>query len=301
MIQKLKCLFFLLVFIVFSEANGQVFEESDQCDLIVFSYNRPMQLFALLESLEQLATNIHRIAIVCRMDSYYEEGYKIVKEQFPGVHFFQQSNINPKEDFKPIVMELVFGTFGADANYVMFAVDDIIITDELDVREGIHKLQTTGAYGLYYRLGKHVDFCWIQNFHQGVPPLRDVGDDYFAWQFKTGRGDWNYPNTVDLTLYRKADIQNELSVINFTYPNDMEGYWATLGNNTRIGLCYKRAKIINIPANIVSDTKNRSTHSHSAQHLNELFLSGLKIDISQFYHIINNSPHCDYIPQFINR
>lgn len=289
-----RVIFFLLLLISnISEAN--------RCDLIVFSYNRPMQLFALLESLEQLATNIHKVAIVCRMDSNYEEGYKIVKERFPSVHFFQQSNLDPKGDFKPIVMELLFGAFGEDANYVIFAVDDIIVTDELDVREGIDKLQTTGAYGLYYRLGKHIDFCWIQNFHQGVPPLRDVGDDYFTWQFNTGKGDWNYPNTVDLTLYRKSDIQSEFMRNNFTYPNDLEGNWARLANTTRMGLCYKRAKIINIPANIVSIKRNRATHSHSAQQLNELFMKGMKIDISRFYRIVNNSPHCDYIPQFINR
>lgn len=198
-------------------------------------------------------------------------------------------------------MDLLFGTFGEGADYAMFAVDDIIVTDELDVKEGIRKLQETAAYGLYYRLGKHIDFSWIANFYQGIPLLQDVGNDYFVWQFNTGRGDWRYPNTVDLALYRKDQFQKDFQTIDFTYPNELEGYWAVRADINKVGLCYKRAKMVNIPLNIVTQDRNRATHLFSAEELNKFFMQGMKIDINPFYHICNNSPHGDYIPQFVNR
>ena len=33
-----------------------------------------------------------------------------------------------------------------------------------------------------------------------------VYDTIFSWQFKSGEKDWHYPNTVDMTLYRKKDL-----------------------------------------------------------------------------------------------
>lgn len=275
----------------------------DRCDLIVFSYNRPMQLYALLESLEKLAKNIHKIAVLARVDRSYEAGYQIVVQRYPYVHYIRQSETNPRSDFKPLVMDLLFGAFGDDARYVMFAVDDIIVTDDFDVSEGIRKLQQTGAYGLYYRLGRHIDYSWIINRYQGIPPLNEEGDGYFSWQFKTGVAEWAYPNTVDMTMYRKDEIENAFQLLDFTYPNDLEGYWASIRNLEGKGICCHRAKIINIPANAVqTGTCNRiATHPHSSQELNRLFLNGYKIDTDHFYRIVNNSVHVDYALKFVLR
>lgn len=291
--------------VVASEDSRQQFEfpANDQCDLVVFSYNRPMQLFALLESLERLVKNIRKIGVVVRIDPLYEAGYQIVFQRFPYVYYFRQSNTDPKSDFKPIVMDLLFGKFGEGADYSLFAVDDIIITDEFDIHEGIHKLQETGAYGLYYRLGKQIDYSWIINRYQGVPSLCDVGDGYFTWQFKTGIAEWAYPNTVDMTMYYKSEIRKEFELIKFTFPNDLEGDWAQLGNYNKIGICCDRAKIINIPMNaVLAGNGNRAaTHFHSIEELNALFLIGFKIDTEYFYHVLNNSVHGDYEPKFVLR
>lgn len=52
-------------------------QDKDECDLIIFSYNRPMQLFAFLESLEKLTKNIRKIAVIIRIDAPYEEDMKL--------------------------------------------------------------------------------------------------------------------------------------------------------------------------------------------------------------------------------
>lgn len=273
-------------------------DDNDQCDLIIFSYNRPMQLYSLMESLEKRITNVRKIAAICRIEPQYESGYEIVSDRFPNLVIVEQSQDNPKGDFKPLLLDLIFGSFGDGADYILFAVDDIVVTDEFDVKEGIVKLQETGAYGLYYRLAKHIDYCYMLKRHQGVPPLQEVGDGYFTWRFKDGRDDWAYPNTVDLTLYRKADIKEAFFTIDYTYPNDMEGLWHAQADLNKIGLCCTRAKMVNIVLNLCNCAGG---NGYSPAKLNEVFLQGKKIDIDMFYRIQNTSPHAFYTPEFISR
>ncbi len=275
--------------------------EQGVSDLVVFSYNRPMQLFAFLESAKKNVTGFRKIGVIYRADPDFWSGYEEIKYVFPEVQFFRQSNETPKEDFKPLVLETTYGKFGQGADYIAFAVDDIIITDQIDVLHGALKLKETGAYGLFYRLGRHVDYCYMLDQYQGVPNLLEVGGGCLAWQFETAKGDWNYANSVDLVLYAKNDIRKELESIKYTFPNDFEGEWSKFADASKFGLCYERAKMVNIPMNIVSTFRNRAAHTFSADDLNDLFEEGLKIDIAPFYHILNPSAHADIQPQFIPR
>jgi hypothetical protein len=275
--------------------------QAEETDILIFSYNRPLQLYALLESLEKHASGFRKIGVIYRDDPEYESGYRMVKNRFSDISFFQQSKTSPKKDFKPLVMDFTFGDFGKGASYIAYAVDDIIITDEIDFKKGVEKLKQTSAYGLYYRLGRHTDYCYAIDQYQGVPDLVDVSDNYYVWQFSTGKGDWNYPNSVDLVLYKKDDLHDLFTKIKFTFPNDFEGEWAKYADANKIGLCYERAKMVNIPMNIVSTFNNRFINSYSAEELNLMFLKGLKIDIEPFYHIMNRGAHADISPQFIQR
>lgn len=272
-------------------------------DLIAFSYNRPMQLYALLESVKLLAPDFRKQAVIYRSDPDYDAGYAIVQQCFPSVEFFKQCTNNPGPDFKPLLFDLLFGKFGHDAEYVVFAVDDIILTDQIDLCKDLENLQEAQAYALYYRLGSHLNYCYMLNVPQPVPSLTKFENDYFTWNFSEGFGDWGYPNSVDFCLYRKADIKPALESIDFSSPSNLEGNWARLGARNPIGLCCNRAKIVNIPMNIVSQAGwgNRATHSFSTRDLNRYFLEGFKIDISPFYQVMNDSAHVDCIPDFIPR
>jgi glycosyltransferase involved in cell wall biosynthesis len=270
-------------------------------DLVAFSYNRPMQLYALLESLQKHVTGLRKIGIIYREDDSFVSGYDLVKKSFPEVVFFKQSNERPKEDFKPLVLEATFGEFGKGASYIVFAVDDMIITDKIDIQKGIKDLQEAHAYGLYYRLGKHIDYCYTQDYVSGVPELIEVGNGSFAWQFKQGSGDWNYPNSVDLVLYNKNDIKQVVEGMKYTFPNNFEGEWSKHADANKIGLCYERAKMVNVTMNFVTSFRNRATNSYLVEELNQMFLEGLKIDIDSFFHIMNRAPHTDVDPQFVTR
>ena len=121
-----------------------------EVDVIVFSCDRPLQLYAFLESLYLHSTHIHDTSVLYRCSSSaYRAGYENVLNAFPQARFIYQTN--PPHDFKPLFMEAVFEA--GSAEYVVIGVDDIIITDKIDFNECIEALQAANGYAFYLTIG----------------------------------------------------------------------------------------------------------------------------------------------------
>jgi hypothetical protein len=271
-----------------------------KADLVIYSFDRPMQLYAFLESAQHYMCDIGQVVVIYRTSgSNYDASYELVKSSFPCVHYLKQGS-KPQSDFKPLTLQAVFDTPSA---YVVFAVDDIIVKDYIHCADDIQLLEQHNAYGFYYRLGTHLSYCYTMNVTQAVPPLTHVADGIYAWQFAQGQHDWGYPNTVDMTLYRKKDIESFFKHGNYNSPNTLEGRWAGQAGSImkRIGLCYASSKMVNLPLNRVQhDYPNRSMEL-SAQELQTFFEQGLKIDIKPLACVANISAHMEYEPTFIQR
>src|SRR5271154_2417996 len=53
-------------------------------DLIIFSYDRPLQLYAFLESVQRYVTGIGQTSIIYRTSGQdFDAGYQIVQSTFP--------------------------------------------------------------------------------------------------------------------------------------------------------------------------------------------------------------------------
>lgn len=64
-----------------------------QADLIIFSYQRPLQLYALLESVEQRVRALKNIFVIYRADdAAFQAAYVEVKGTFSNVKFYRQEN-----------------------------------------------------------------------------------------------------------------------------------------------------------------------------------------------------------------
>ena len=277
-------------------------QQSKESDIVVFSYDRPMQVLAFLESAEKYVTHVNKIFVVYRAShDGFEEGYQEVKKYYPKVTFFRQSNQNPKKDFKPLSMQAAFSKNLSKARYLLFSTDDIIVKDKIDLSEAISHLQRTGAYGFYFSLGKHVDYCYTMDKYQGIPPLKPEGEGVFSWQFSEGKYDWDYPHSVDMRLYAKKTIESGLRRLKFTNPNELEGQWARHADHSKRGITYATSKTVNIPMNLVNEKyANRHMDAHSPEELLELFMrKRKKIDISVFHQIKNSAAHMEYAPTFV--
>lgn len=269
-----------------------------KADLLAFSYDRPLQLFAFLESVEKHITGLNQISVIYRSSgSKYDAGYAEVGNRFPHVKMIKQSN-KPHEDFKLLVME---SAFNGGSDYLLFAVDDIIVKDRVDLHECIEAMDQTLAYGFYLRLGSHVDYCYMQDRHQGIPELTRLDGSVRAWRFNTGADDWKYPNSVDMSLFKKSRIKGDFEKIHFIHPNAIEDKWWNMADFDEVGLCFEQSKILNIPLNLIHQSQNRNMEYYPVEELQNRFDKGWKMDITPFEKMENRSAHIDYEPTFVPR
>ncbi len=270
-------------------------------DLVVFSFDRPLQLYALLESTHTYIKGLQAIHVIFRAsDKPFEEGYEIVKRAFAKVIFHKQGD-NPRSDFKPLTLKAAFDSPSA---YIVFAVDDIVAKDAIDISECAGALEKHNAYGFYLRLGKNLTQCYSMRREQRCPLLKQENSNIFWWQFNQSQLDWAYPNTVDMTVYRKKDIEKDLRDLSYHTPNILEDMWMRYSRKIMgsRGLCYATSKIVNMPLNRVQhEYKNRAMSEYSSRDLLNKFLSGHKMDIAPLKCVDNKAAHMEYSPTFIMR
>src|SRR6266849_6026071 len=122
MFMKKNILYLLLLLQPITFLLGSI--EKHSADLIIFSFDRPLQLYALLESLQLYATDIRSTTIIYRTSNdRYNNAFKEVAQQFPHIQLFHQQNIS---DFKTLTVRAIEES---TSDYVIFAVDDNIVKD----------------------------------------------------------------------------------------------------------------------------------------------------------------------------
>ena len=277
---------------------------TDNADLVIFSYDRPLQLYAYLESLKKYVSGLKNIFILYHSSNEaFEKAYQEIQKEYTDIIFFNQNNSTAAQDFKPLLLKILFTE--SKSNYVLFGVDDIIVTNFINICECITHMTQEKALGFYLRLGKNITKFYVQsvNFHTS-PPFRTVAPDVFAWQFKDGKYAWKHSTSVDMTIIHKQELEC-LKKIHFRTPNQLEIAWSRnkkKETRNKTGLCYGHSKIVNIPLNIVQEDKTQNNMGFlSTIDLLDLYDQQLKIDISALFAVNNQAPHMEYIPTFIQR
>jgi len=293
-------------FIMFSLYHSILVFSINNSDLVIFSFDRAMQLYALLESTEKYIKGLNDIFVLYRVSNkLHDKSYLEIQKRFKNLNIKMiKQGLKPKSDFK----QLLFGIIkNSKTPGIMFAVDDNIVTDFIDLNDcwlAINSIKDIPIFGFYLRLGKNITYSNVRDiFSSPLPEVNNMANDMFYWSFNSGGIYWKYPNSLDMVLYKKNDILLEIFSLKFSSPNTLEGKWASSFKKTsQFGLCYDHSKVINIPANLVQkDWKNPNMSYFSIQNLLEKFQQGYKIDISKFYKIDNKCPHHEEIYTFIKR
>lgn len=278
------------------------FIHAHKADCIVFSYNRPLQLYAFLESVEKYVADIGDVVVIYRASNKsYVQAYEEVQQAYPRVHFVCQNNAAHKADFKPLVLQCLEQS---TAEYCLFGVDDSMVKDYFSCAQCIELIEREGAYAFYLRLGRHVDSSYPDVCHP-LPASLQEKDGYLMWNFIDGTCNWNCIHNLDLTLYRKEKVLNDFRDLVFSCPNSLEGEWGTsryLPAADARGICFYDSKMVNIPLNQVQECCYVPNMNYlNARELLVLFNRGMKLALEPLYKINNRSPHIDHIPQFIPR
>jgi hypothetical protein len=112
--------------------------EKHQADLVAFSFDRPLQLEAFLRSVTKLVTGISSMYVIYRTSNdEFEQAYHQLIAQYPEVIFEKQGNEEGRR-FKELLLKC---SFESPSDHLMYGVDDIIVTDTVDLSECIKLLE----------------------------------------------------------------------------------------------------------------------------------------------------------------
>ena len=267
--------------------------------IIVFSFNRAIQLDALLTSFQQHWHTARTVVDVIYNTSSdpFQEGYNLLirKWQSDRMRFHKESPsdegysfseiINPRNlihlwhfpklrhprtDFRHLMIDLMNRS---EAHEVMFLTDDSLFTDDVvlppDVFSWINESPRHRQFSL--RLGK--------GMNQPPQGIRQEGS-YIVWNFSDApeeRSNWGYHFSVDAHIYSKEVILYLYKKYIFINPNSLEGYICACIRSRRWlnqGRCFLSPKLLSFPINIVQDFNVNESMNCSPETMNSYFLNG---------------------------
>jgi hypothetical protein len=276
-------------------------ERRDCCCCIIMSKDRPMQLYALLESFEKFVIGIrpqHVFIILKYSNERFAKGYRKVKHRFRDYIFMKE-----KEFFYDIIGIVANPFF----TYSMFCVDDALFYDYVNLAYILPVLNAEPqAIGFSLRLGLNVDYCYMNNSPQNLTNYRKIDEDFIKWVWTSQKFDFAYPLEVSSSIYKTSFLKTILQSVKFNNPNTMELQMdlkkKSFTNSHPLLLGYTKSKCFCNPLNLTQTefmgNRHHNTDEFDIHHLLTRFLNGDKfvIDVPKIH-----SPHQIIKPQFVPR
>jgi hypothetical protein len=245
---------------------------------IVFSKNRAMQLHALLSSYFYYTISPAALKVLYTTDSEdHADSYKILMSDFA----LQPVEFIKEDSFKKQLLAVV-GQIKSDR--IFFMTDDAIFVEDYNLSDVLNFNPLEEIFSL--RLGKDLKFSFAYNKEQILPDFKNeiINNQYFykwTWGDMKSSPDWVYPLSLDGTVFSSSEINIMLKYIGFKNPNSLEANLQLFNNAfiVRNGVCYEKAKYVNIPCNIIqNEFENIYTGTYTISELVNLFLAGKRIN-----------------------
>ncbi|NQV73669.1 hypothetical protein HQ496_11145, partial [bacterium] len=194
--------------------------ETATASCIIFSKDRPMQLHALLQSMELNLHGVDFIRVIYATSSLeFKAAYETVIEVNSAAHLAFTDESNGDLSFSELVTESLdkissYATF--------FLVDDIVFTRQIDIRKVASLASETCIPSL--RLGLNISHSYMTQSKLRTPSMRvrriaqistfsnshHVPCKIYSWNWGSGEGDWGYPLSLDGNLFITRYLQNFL-------------------------------------------------------------------------------------------
>ena len=218
-----------------------VSEESDQrVRLIILSHDRPINLFALLERVEQHVKNLESVVVLYQAsDKVFRKTYERMNDSFKKVTF---KEVVPILLHEALLLELI----NTSADYIMFARDGVMIKEPIHISSCVRMLEQTHAHGFYLSLDHDMTKAVYLSRPLVLPPSTRIDDmeSVYAWKFKDGEYEWRTPFSLSMALYRKKDLFDVFIDASFASCNQfkvaLNSAHFDLGS---VGLFYPQAKV----------------------------------------------------------
>lgn len=254
---------------------------------VIFSKDRPMQLFALLRSYYENVTPPSALIVL-----YNASGKKYEKAYIELANYFIQYDIEfvKEADFKNDLVSIVEKVKNEK---IFFLVDDILFIRKVDMNDYINCNSHNVIASL--RLGKNLSRCYTSSVKQPLPEFlaENSPQNKMKWKWSNGHYDWNYPLSVDGNLFLTDEIEILLKICEYKAPNSLEKnmQWFKSMFIGRYGICYKESVIVNIPFNKVQNENINISSNIRPEKMLKYWEEGYEIDIKKYFGIHTVSAH----------
>ncbi len=275
-------------------------KKNENCGVegIIFSMDRPMQLYSLLESFYCYCENPPKLNLLIKYTkTEFQDEYKNIEIIFKNknIDFFYETDF--KENLITIIAKI-------SKSNIFFLVDDIIFKDKFNFNH-YFQIKNFNNYIFSLRLGKNLNYCYPRSISQFLPKFTSVNNlNSWKWFSYLNNGDWGYIFSVDGNVYSKRQVEIMTKIINFKAPNSFESnmnIFRYIFLNKK-GLCYNQSILVNVSLGRVNQEIENISGNISVIKLLEQWKLGYKIDINIFHKIDNKSAHIETNePLFIMR
>jgi len=275
----------------------ELYQSAHRAEGIVFSMDRAIQLHALLSSYFEKVKNPAPIHLFYRTSSgSHQKAY----EELIALFSDRLSSVTIQDPFRGKMIAILERV---EAPKVFFLCDDDLFIEDVDMDD------FTRFSPLHFipslRLGLHLRRSYTADAIQPLPRGYHKIDDgqKICWQWKDGSYEWGFPLSLDGNLFSTREMLAMVKRIQFSAPNSLEGSLHRFRDiyKHRYGICYTKAKIVNIPCNSVQieiDNKHGSEHQ---DFLLEKWNQGLQINYRKIYGFVNESAHQEIPFEYIRR
>lgn len=264
----------------------------DKVQIIICSYNRAMQLEALLDSIRRLWTKTpYELVVLYETSSEeYERAYEILKGEYPEFqiirrqkcwplyplrNYFNIYNLklmygNPKVRFQPSNVRSLINNIlkNTDCKYCMFSSDDEEFVKEMDIEDYLYLIDFEGS-------------LYLSNVTVPVKPEAIQGKEIIKWDKSQYSYDkWGYRFDFDVSIMRTEKVYKLLSNVIYNNPSTLEanvGWHCYLTNQMRYGIGFSNYYALNHRLNLVQNNFKNKAVGVPAEKLNQRFLNGYRL------------------------
>ena len=267
---------------------------------LVFSFNRALQLHALLRSYFHYAANPAPLTVLYRSQGEgHARSYQELEREFAGlpVRFVDEEAQGFRESLLGLLEE-------APAEKLFCLVDDICFTGAFDFNDFADLDPALFLFSL--RHGRQLDFHYMGQVPMGLPPAlshRSVDPSFFVWRWGEGEYDWAYPLSVDGHLFNRLEFLAMVRLISFKAPNSLEhGLQVFLPFfAARLGVAYPHSRQVNLPINRVQKEFANIAGDITVDFLLQQWEEGRQIDWMKLRDYPNRGVHEDIQISFCPR
>jgi len=179
-------------------------------DVVVFSENGPLHLYACLESLYTKVRDINTIYVIYESHDHESgRGYLNLKSEFPNVEFLEICDY-PGNDFESLLAKaLTNKRYGAP--FALLMEDGYIFDQKLRLHECIVALEKVHGNHFFLKVEEK----------DPLPETLPIEEGIYAWQLR----EENENQTFDLCLCRKEPFEKGLESHALTTLSHFKSFW----------------------------------------------------------------------------